>query len=92
MRLGEFIKVYRLENEMTQKALAKELCIPGSDADVCRIEKGTDRTLNALRARFLLYICLEKDKEERRKNAKSAMRADDLNESEKKFLLSVIML
>ncbi len=93
MRLGEYIKSFRLVNGITQKQLAEELGIPGSDADICRIENGTERTLNMVRARFLVYISIGKYWETRKKNAKQVFVAvDDLKSYEREYLVRVVML
>jgi transcriptional regulator with XRE-family HTH domain len=60
MTLGDYIKEYRIKHGYTQKYLAELLNVPGSDADICRLEKGTERTLDSLRSRFIVYaVCVE---------------------------------
>lgn len=92
MTLGELMKTFRIETEMTQKMLAEELGIPGSDADVCRLEKGTKRTLDALRARFILYCCSGKYRYCRKENAKTLLiEVSDLKEEEREYLVAIIL-
>ena len=92
MTLGEFIRLFRIKNNYTQKLLAEELGIPGSDADVCRIEKGTERKLGALRARFLVYATTGKYWYARKEIAKSILvHVIDLGEFERDYLLRVIL-
>lgn len=92
MTLGELMKTYRIETEMTQKMLAEELGIPGSDADVCRLENGTKRTLDALRARFIVYCCSGKYRYCKKENAETMLiEVSDLKEEEKKYLVAIIL-
>lgn len=90
--LGEFIRLFRIKNNFTQKQLAAGLGIPGSDADVCRIEKGTDRTLNMVRARFLVYATTGDHWCIRKEIAKSMLiHVTDLGELERDYLVRVIL-
>ena len=92
MTLGEYIKTFRLVNQMTQKELAEELGIPGSNADVCRVENGSERPLLMVRARFLVYMTIGKYWGERKGNAKHLLiNVSDLNEYEREYLVAVIM-
>lgn len=92
MTLGELMKAFRIETPMTQKMLAEELGIPGSDADVCRLEKGTERTLDALRARFIIYCTRGKYWYCRKETAKNLLiEVSDLKEEERKYLVETIL-
>jgi transcriptional regulator with XRE-family HTH domain len=89
---GIYMKLFRIERDMAQKELAKELGIPGSDADICRLERGTKRTLNALRARFIVYCTTARNWGLRKANAKDLLiHVSDLNESERNYLVSIII-
>lgn len=93
MTLGNYIKGFRIENNMTQKQLAEELGIPGSNADVCRIERGSERTLGMVRARFLVYITIGEFWNTRKENAKSVfVNVDDLRPHEREYLVKVVMV
>lgn len=92
MLIGEYMKEFRIEHSMTQKKLAEELNIPGSNGDVCRLENGTERTLNALRARFLIYVTTGGYWGGKKETAKRLLiTMEDLNEREKMYLVYIIL-